>query len=172
VVDKGIFVRPYQDSDQAGVEWLYARTPPWGRTYPRPQPVPEEIRQLGDSYEHVLVAVENDRDGEAVVGMVAIEGSRSKAGSHVPPPDFLDVQKPTCRLHWVLVAPERWRQGIGRRMTQTAIAWACDQGYESMILDTTPQQQAAVALYESMGFKEIGRSRFREYDLVWFRLVL
>jgi ribosomal protein S18 acetylase RimI-like enzyme len=171
-VDKRVLVRPYQDSDQAGVEWLYARTPPWGRTYPRPEPVPEEVRQLRDHYEHVLVAVEDEREGEALVGMVAIEGSHSQAGSHVPAPDFVDVQKPTCRLHWVLVAPERWRQGIGRMMTHSAIAWARDKGYESMILDTTLEQQAALALYESVGFKEIGRSRFREHDLVWLRLVL
>jgi ribosomal protein S18 acetylase RimI-like enzyme len=171
-VNEQVLVRAFQKSDQAGIEWLYMRTPPWGRTYPRPQAVPEEIRHLSNHYEHVLAAVENDRDGEAVVGMVAIEGSETVTNMHVRPPDFVGVTKTSARLHWLLVAPERWRQGIGRRLTQAAIDWSHDQGYESIILETTPEQLAAVALYESMGFKEIGRSKLGEYDLDWFRLVL
>jgi ribosomal protein S18 acetylase RimI-like enzyme len=171
-VNEQVLVRAFEKSDQAGIEWLYMRTPPWGRTYPRPQAVPEEIKRLSNHYEHVLVAVENDRDGEAVVGMVAIEGSETMTNMHVPPPDSVGVTKTSCRLHWVLVAPERWRQGIGRMLTQAAIGWARDHGYKAVVLETTPEQLAAVALYESMGFKEIGRSRLREYNLVWFRLVL
>jgi ribosomal protein S18 acetylase RimI-like enzyme len=171
-VNEKILVRTFQESDQPGIEWLYMRTPPWGRTYPRPQVVPEEVKHLSNHYEQVLVAVENDRDGEAVVGMVAIEGSETTTNMHVPPPDFVCVTKTSCRLHWVLVAPERWRQGIGRRLTGTAIDWAREEGYESIILDTTPEQHAAIALYESMGFKEFGRSRFGEYDLLWIRLIL
>jgi ribosomal protein S18 acetylase RimI-like enzyme len=171
-VNEKVLVRAFEETDQAGIEWLYMRTPPWGRTYPRPQAVPEEFRHLSDHYEQVLVAVEDDRDGEAVVGMVAIEGSQTTTNLHMPALEFVGTAQTSCRLHWVLVAPERWRQGIGRRLTETAIDWARDASYESMILDTTPEQEAAVALYKSVGFKEIGRSRLREYDLVWFRLVV
>jgi ribosomal protein S18 acetylase RimI-like enzyme len=151
-VKESILIRAYQESNQPGIEWLYMRTPPWGRTYPRPQAVPDEIKHLSDHYEQVLVAVENDGDGEAVVGMVAIEGSQATTNLHVPPPDFIGVAKTSCRLHWVLVAPERWRRGIGRMLTQTAIDWARGQGYESMVLETTPEQLAAVVLYKGTGF--------------------
>jgi GNAT superfamily N-acetyltransferase len=166
-----VTIRPYRRADQAGVEWLYARTPPWGRTYPRPQPVPDDIRRLPDTYEHVLVAVEQDRAGEAVVGMLTL-GKAGRDGDLPALPEFIDLTQATARLHHVLVAPERWRRGIGRRLVQAAVDWSGRQSYRAVVLDTTVDQQGAVAFYDALGFEEAGRTTFREWQIVWFRLAL
>ena len=97
------------------------------------------------------------------------------AGSPVevtPVPDFLGTLEKTGRIDYVRVAPERQRRGVGRQLTETAIAWAHDAGFARLVLETTPQQKAAVALYEATGFRERGRSRSGPYELVWFELKL
>jgi GNAT superfamily N-acetyltransferase len=163
-------IRPYRPSDQPGVEWLYSRTPPWGRTYVRPEPVPEDIRRISTAFEYVVVAVEQDRAGEAVVGLTTVAPARPDAT--VPMPAFFDLTRPTARLHHVTVAPERWRQGIGRLLVQDAIAWARQAGYRSLILNTTIDQRGAVAFYLALGFREAGHTTFRDWELVWFDLAL
>ena len=69
-----------------------------------------------------------------------------------------------------VIAPERWRRGIGRMLTHTAIDWARDRGFKAIIVETAPQQEAAVALYESMDFRKRGTSVVGEYELIWFKL--
>ena len=165
-----VTIRPYRPSDQEGVEWLYSRTPPWGRTYPRPQPIPPEIRRVQEAYEYVLVAVEQDRDGEAVVGLTTV--ANAQAGGGVPLPGFIDLSAPASRLRHVLVAPERWRLGIGRRLVEAAIAWSRSRGHGAVVLDTTTDQQGAIAFYRALGFGEAGQTTFQEWEIVWFELKL
>jgi GNAT superfamily N-acetyltransferase len=163
-------IRPFQSSDQAGVEWLYSRTPPWGRTYPRPQPIPESLTRINDSHQLALVAVEQDRAGEAVVGLTTIIDAGP--GNDVPVPDFINLERRVARLHRVLVAPERWRHGIGTRMVDEAVAWSREHGYEAVILDTTSDQEGAVEFYRALDFSESGRTTFRDWEIVWFELHL
>jgi GNAT superfamily N-acetyltransferase len=165
-----VTVRPYEARDQAGVEWLYSRTPPWGRSYVRPEPVPPEITGIASQYEHVFLAVAPDRDGEAVVGLTTV--SDAHAASNVGLPEFIDLGRRVARLNHVLVAPERWRQGIGRRLVAAAVAWAAAAGYDAVALDTTAEQRGAIEFYRALGFREAGRTRFREWELVWFELRL
>jgi ribosomal protein S18 acetylase RimI-like enzyme len=165
------FIRPFRESDIEQMRWLHQRTPPAGKVALRPQSWRPELDDITANFDGFWVAVEPAGTEDAIVGMVGVEqvGTREDM---VPLPASLASDGRTTRLHAMRVAPERQRRGIGRMLAQTAIEWARDQGYESMILETTREQQAALALYESVGFKEIGRSRFREYELVWFRLVL
>jgi GNAT superfamily N-acetyltransferase len=165
-----VLIRPYQPSDQPGIEWLYSRTPPWGRTYPRPQPVPEHLTRIEEVCQRALVAVEQDRAGEAIVGFLALTQPDSPEG--VPAPEFIDLSRPATRIHWLLVAPERWRHGIGRRLVGAALDWSRGQGFATLMLDTTADQEGAVAFYLAMGFHEAGRTRFRDWEIVWFVLPL
>lgn len=165
-----IHIRPFQTSDQPGVEWLYSRTPPWGRTYPRPEPVPQELKRIADACEHAVVAVEQDRAGEAVIGFVALT-TPSPPGD-VPVPEFIDRSRSATRLRWVLVAPERWRQGIGSRLVNSALDWSREQGDETIFLGTTSEQDGAVFFYRALGFHEAGRTTFRDWEIVWFTLTL
>jgi GNAT superfamily N-acetyltransferase len=161
-----VTIRPYQPSDQPGVEWLYARTPPWGRTYARPEPIPEAMHQIAEVCEISLVAVEQDRDGEAIVGFVGLTQPDSPGG--VPLPGDIDSARRIGRLHWVLVAPERWRNGIGRRLVQEVLEWCRRNGFEAVILDTTTDQEGAVHFYRAIGFRELEHTRYRDWELAWF----
>lgn len=157
-----VTTRPYRPSDQAQIEWLYSRTPPAGQVAWRPLSLPDDLRRIADTFASFWVASEPIPEGEAIVGMTAIADAHSEID--VPVPEFIDASERTARLHHVAVAPERWRQGIGRRLTLTAIQWARQNSYRAVILDTTPQQEAAVALHEATGFTDVGRTWVGPYE--------
>jgi GNAT superfamily N-acetyltransferase len=160
-------IRPYQSTDQSQIEWLHTRTPPAGQVAWRPSPVPADLGRIPETFPRFFVATEPIPEGEAIVGACAVADAGRAIG--VPVPAFLDTTEPTARLHLVRVAPERWRLGIGRLLTLAALEWARAQGFRAMILETTPQQTAAVALYHATGFVDAGRSMAGRYELVWFR---
>ena len=167
----GVFIRPYEAEDDPGVHWLYSRTPPAGRVYVRPQPVPDDLANIPGSYDAFWVAIEPTVDGDAVVGITALLRAGIE-GPGTPLAPFIDLSLATARLEHVMVVPERQRRGIGRMLVNEAIAWARDDGYETLVLETTSEQEAAVHFYRSLGFQELGRSTFRRWEQVWFGLQL
>lgn len=52
----------------------------------------------------------------------------------------------------VEVVPERRREGLGRRIVSTALAWAFDRGADKAYLQTMRENTAALALYAPFGF--------------------
>jgi GNAT superfamily N-acetyltransferase len=161
-----VTIRAYEDGDHERLRWLFARTPPWGRTYPRPQPLPQELEEMAAHFALRLVATERDIAGEAIVGFAAI-------GPFVPGeadlPGFVHTDG-AARLRWMSVAPERWRLGIGARLLNAAVEWARSEGFGAVVLDTTVEQRGAIALYQAGGFKEIGQSMLDDlWHVVWLR---
>ena len=57
------------------------------------------------------------------------------------------------------VRPESQQQGIGRKLLLHLISLARRQNAELMFLEVRPSNRAARALYESMGFNELGSRR-------------
>lgn len=164
-------VRPYEAADHEGLRWLFARTPPWGRAYPRPEPLPADLEEITKFYPAgSFVAVEDDQDGEALVGFVAVAIVGAAEAEQLP--DFLNTAGTISRIHHLSVAPERWRLGLGRRLTLTAIEWSRTNGCRAAILETTDRQEGAIELYQSLGFVERGRTIVGAYTLVWLELVL
>jgi ribosomal protein S18 acetylase RimI-like enzyme len=115
------------------------------------------------------VALDDDIGGEAVVGFAAASAVTDSADDALP--EFFDLRKRWGRVRWVSVAPERWRLGIGRRLTATAVERLLEIGCEGICLETTETQEAAIALYESMGFVERGRTTIHIWTQVWMEYV-
>lgn len=158
-----ITIRPYRPTDQAGVRALHDRTPPAGSTAAGPQPWPADLDEIPRRYAAFWVAV-TDGD-EEVVGMVGVATPGQEA-----PPFVLRGRSGVAQVRRMRVAPERQRQGIGAALLRAVLAWRREHGGGPLIVETTVQQAAAVALYRRMGFRDIGRSWLGAYELTWLEL--
>ena len=55
-----------------------------------------------------------------------------------------------------MVHPDLWGGGLGRALMATVIAHAAEAGIETLVLDVRGNNEAAIALYESLGWERYG----------------
>ena len=74
----------------------------------------------------------------------------------------------------ISVEKEFWGLGVGRALTEAAIACAAAAGYSQLELEAVADNERAVALYRSVGFVEYGRNPkgFRSRQSGWQEIVL
>ncbi|MCH7478585.1 MAG: GNAT family N-acetyltransferase, partial [SAR324 cluster bacterium] len=60
---------------------------------------------------------------------------------------------PVGLIHWVGVHPEHRGAGLGKALNALAVKRLADLGYDEAWLNTSRSREAAVRLYESLGFE-------------------
>jgi ribosomal protein S18 acetylase RimI-like enzyme len=82
--------------------------------------------------------------------------------------DYLHTGTPICYLEELYVVPERRREGHGRTLMETALDVARERGATSMELGTAVDDQAARALYESLGFTNLEKDGRPETQMLYY----
>ena len=78
-----------------------------------------------------------------------------------------------CEMKRMWVRPRFRGCGVGRLLAEKLIAEARTLGYSQMVLDSLPSLESAIALYRSLGFREIPPYRYNpEPGAVFMQLEL
>lgn len=64
-----------------------------------------------------------------------------------------------AQLRWFILHPDYRGIGLGRKLLSGAIEYCRDKGFQEVFLETTREQQTAVAMYKKAGFKLV-----KEFD--------
>ena len=169
-------IEPYRPGDEPAVAAMHARASSAkqaGDRWVAPQTSIDRIDDTAGSYAAFWVAVANADGSDEVAGMVGVRRGVDlrELGDPALLARWADRDDP-AELRRLRVAPEQWGRGIGRQLTEAVIGWAREHGVRTIALNTTTPQAPARALYESLGFREVGLSFIGRYELVWYELAL
>lgn len=97
-------------------------------------------------------------DSDVLIGTVAVR--------------IIDIDNKAFELKRMFVMPEYQGKGYGRLLLEYAIAYAREQQYNKICLDTQKQFSVAQHLYRSCGFQETEKYNDNERAELYFELVL
>lgn len=100
--------------------------------------------------------------GEQLVGTVAVRGPKPAGEAYIAdPPPPLYTTPGTAILAQLAVHPRCRGMGLGERLIDTAEAWAREQGFTRLALDTAEPATALRLRYERRGFVAVGRVQWQ-----------
>lgn len=143
-----VAIRPAADGDVTGIRTVAERA--W-RAAHEPIVGADVVESfLAEYYGEDAFRDRIDRDD--VVLAVAVD--ESVVGYVFAPRD--DEDPATVHLSHLYVAPDRWGEGVGRRLLARAEARAHDLGGEEMHLAVMADNDRAVGFYEAAGYRRTG----------------
>jgi ribosomal protein S18 acetylase RimI-like enzyme len=121
--------------------------------------VRQMFRQYAASLSFALDFQDFDAELASLPGAYAPPGGRLwlalRNGQAVGCAALRPLSDDVCEMKRFYVRPDSRGHGIGRRLATTCIEAARAIGYARIRLDTVPEMTAAIALYESLGFRDI-----------------
>lgn len=117
-----------------------------------------------------------DAGGEFLVGDRVPDGSVVAMGALQPATavdHHEDEHDPDAGVvRRMRVDPAHQREGYGSAILTELETRAPDLGFNRLVLDTTPRQTAAMALYESFGYEETHRETMPAGEMVFYEKVI
>lgn len=101
---------------------------------------------------------------ERILFVARLDGMIAGSAQLVKPPRNNEAQAHAAALTTSFVAPWARGHGLARRLTEAVVTEARGAGFRVLNLDVRETQEAAIALYETLGFKRWGTHPF--YALV------
>jgi ribosomal protein S18 acetylase RimI-like enzyme len=110
----------------------------------------ELVRELFAEYARSIGVAIDERSPNYSLIVVAMEGCYP-AGCAA----MRELEPEIAEMKRVYVRPDYRGTGLGRRLAEHVIQEARARGYAALRLDTLPAMETAVAMYRSLGFREI-----------------
>lgn len=79
-----------------------------------------------------------------------------------------DIREEAALIKRMRVDPAHQRRGFDTRIFGELERRTRDRGFDRAIFDTPPRQEAAIAFYESRGYRELRREMVRGHELIWY----
>lgn len=145
-------LRRFEDADQPAVWELHNLGLDGTGAHLGNGPWDDDLRSISNSY--------LDDGGEFLVGVVSGRVVAMGALRHITD-SIAEVKR--MRVH-----PGYQRRGFGRQILAALEDRARELGYTKLTLDTGIVLTAARELYETAGYREVGRGRIRAVDVIYF----
>ena len=86
---------------------------------------------------------------------VALKDNKVVGGGGIYPTDGLPTN--TCELVKMYLLPEVRGIGLGKKLIDKCLAFAKEDGYKNVYLETMPELKNALKVYEKMGFRYLNK---------------
>lgn len=91
----------------------------------------------------------------SLLAFVAVEGDRDVGMVRTSPESEVEG---TASLGSLWVAPEARGRGVGSALVEAVVEWSRSEGFGELLLNVADDNQAAIRLYEALGFTPTGRT--------------